>query len=309
MIDKSKVLDIVKAKGPVLPREVVKEVGGDTFLVGAVLSQLVDDKQIKLSYAKIGGSPLYYYSGQEQKLSMLYDHLHEKEKRAYDLLKQKKIIKDSEADPLLKVLLRQIKDFAKALEVNVNGQKQIFWKWHLVSKEEVEKEIREIIKKDIPKREPETQISQPKKLESAEAEPLEGTDKKEQEPEKREPKKEEQEKLAGDDKSHDNQPDDELLDKITRLFGDKNIKILEKEVIRKNSDIEMTIQIPSEVGKLKYYCRVKDKKKTNDKDLSSHFVEGQMKNLPILYITTGELTKKAQEKLEKDFTTVTVLKI
>jgi len=32
-----------------------------------------------------------------------------------------------------------------------------------------------------------------------------------------------------------------------------------------------------------------------------------MKKLPILYITTGELTKKAKEKLEKEFTTISVL--
>ena len=47
--------------------------------------------------------------------------------------------------------------------------------------------------------------------------------------------------------------------------------------------------------------------KTNDKDLSSFYVDGQMKKLPILYITTGELTKKAKEKLEKEFTTISVL--
>ena len=51
MIDKKDVLSIVREKGPVLPRDIVKELGGDTFFTGAILSQLVDKKEIKISHA------------------------------------------------------------------------------------------------------------------------------------------------------------------------------------------------------------------------------------------------------------------
>ena len=105
----------------------------------------------------------------------------------------------------------------------------------------------------------------------------------------------------------ENIEDHELLQRIHTDFKNKKIKIIETEIIRKNSDIEMIIKIPSSAGDLKYYCKIRDKKKSNDKDISSAFVEGQMKKLPILYVTTGELTKKAKEKLERDFSTVSIL--
>ena len=91
MISKENVLSFVKLKGPILPREAVKEFGGDTFILGAVLSQLVDSKEIKISHSKIGGSPVYYTMGQEQRLQELYSYLPAMEKRAFDMLKNQKI--------------------------------------------------------------------------------------------------------------------------------------------------------------------------------------------------------------------------
>lgn len=299
MIDKNKVLELVKLKGPLIPRDVVRAIGGDTFIIGAVLSQLVDNKEIRITHAKIGGSPFYYFPGQETKLDILYNHLHEKERRAYDLIKQRKIIRDNEADPLLKVILRQIKDFAKALEVNINGEKEIFWKWYLLPNSEAEPIIRDLVSKDIKKQEPHI----PKQEEIKKPEPKQEIEEPKQKP------KEQQQDLIEEEHTIKETSDDKLLNKIHKLFTEKKIIILEETIIRKNSDFDLIIKIPSEVGKIKYYCKVKNKKKTNDKDLSSLFVDGQMKKLPILYITNGELTKKAQEKLETDFTTISVFKI
>lgn len=310
MIDKNSVLQIVKLKGPVIPRDVIKELGGDTFLIGAILSQLTDNKEIKISYVKMGGSPFYYCAGQETKFSILYNYLNEKEKRAHDILKQKKIIRDSDADPLLKVVLRQIKDFAKPLEVNINGQKEIFWKWYFLPNQEAEPIIRDIVSLSQPKKE----ITQePIKEQSFRPKYEEKTNKDESQVEKKEyveAHKEKQEQLIEkqlEKRQENEKTEDKLLNKLLKKFNEKNIEILEKEILRKNSDIELIIKIPSEVGKLKYFCKAKDKKKTNDKDLSSCFVDAQMRKLPMLYVTTGELTKKAQEKQEKEFTTITIM--
>ncbi|MBN2368138.1 hypothetical protein JXC34_03890 [Candidatus Woesearchaeota archaeon] len=316
MIDKNQVLSFVKENGPVIPRDVVKEVGGDTFFVGAVLSQLVDNKQIKISSAKIGGSPVYYYSGQEHKLEILYKFLHEKEKRAYDLLKETKILRDNHCEPVIRVALRNIKDFAKPLEVVLGERKEIFWKWHLVSNQEAEQIIRGMLGKEL----------QEKKASQAQEEPKQ--EKRYEETTKKEPKTEEKEPIAETKqektprqetlepeprKQSTTQPkkeeDHELLSNLNSVFDDKGIEILETEVIRKNSDIEMIIRIPSPVGRLRYFCKVRDKKRCNDKDLSSAYVEGQMKKLPVLFVTTGELTKKAKEMQDKEFKMISVLYI
>ena len=207
MIDKDDVLSIVAEKGPVLPRDVVKEVGGDTFLVGAILSQLVDKKEIKLSHTKIGGSPVYYVAGQEEKIQELYKYLREKEKEAYDIIKTKKVLRDTTAQPAIRVALRNIRDFAKPLEVKIKGVKEIFWKWYLLENISAENYIREIVKKELP-----TSIIEKEKPKPIEEEKLKITKEKQQILPKEEPKQTEEKQ--------------ELLSKITSTFNTKNIEVI-----------------------------------------------------------------------------------
>ena len=284
MIDKQLVLDFVNENGPVLPRDVVKEHGGDTFLVGAVLSQLVDNKQLKLSFSKIGGSPVYYSSGQEEKLQKLYSYLHEKEKKAYDKLKEEKLIRDSQADPVLRVALREIRDFAKPIEVNLRGHKELFWKWYLLANSEAELMIKQILKPTLEslKKEPTTTAVEHKTIEK---------------------RQEVQKELMKEPEDH------KLLSRVRDIFTQKNVEIIETQVIRKNSEIDFEIYIPSPVGKLKYFCKLRDKKKCNDKDISAAYVQGELRKLPVLFVTTGALTKKASEMLNKEFSKITLMKI
>jgi hypothetical protein len=314
MIDKTKILLFVKEKGPLLPRDVSKVFGGDTFLTGAILSQMVASKEIKISCAKIGSSPVYYVQGQEEKLSALFQYLPSKEKEAYTLLKEKKLIRDSGAEPAIRVAQRNIKDFAKALEVNISGNKEIFWKWYLMPNQDAERIIKEFFlpKKQEPpteeqrkakewevKKEPEVLREEPKK------DPLKQSIEKPKE--KKEEKQQFLEKEKQEPKSKEKEP--ELLQQVKEIFTKKEIEIFEIDVIKKKTELEISVGIPSPVGKLKYFCKVVDKKKTNDKDLSSVFVQSQMKKLPALYVTTGELTKKAQEMLEKEFKIISVMYI
>ena len=87
---KQKVLDFIKFNGPVLPYQIAKIIEKNLIIAGALLSDLLSEKYIKISRAKVGGSPVYYISGQEPKLEMLYRYLPSKEKEAYDILKEKK---------------------------------------------------------------------------------------------------------------------------------------------------------------------------------------------------------------------------
>ena len=48
-------------------------------------NKIIDILAVKISNAKIGSSPLYYVTGQEEKLEALYSHLKEPEKKVYDL--------------------------------------------------------------------------------------------------------------------------------------------------------------------------------------------------------------------------------
>ncbi|MBD3204007.1 hypothetical protein GF327_06915 [Candidatus Woesearchaeota archaeon] len=297
MINKSNVLEIIKKKGPVIPRDIMKELGGDTFLIGAVLSQLKSSNLIKVSNTKIGGSPVYYLPEQKPKLQDLYDHLHHAEKKAYDLLKEKGILKDSKLEPSIRVALRNIKDFAKPVEVNLKDRKILFWRWFLLSNQEVETKIRNNLSIKTPEQKQEKQTSLNKKKQAE----------KKQKPEKQDKNNTESKQTKKGKKIEDD--DDEFFCDIQKYFNKHDIDIVNKDIIRKNREIDMIVKVPSAVGKLNYYCKARNIKKTNHGHLSTAYVEGQNRKLPILYLTTGILTSRAEDMLEQEFKNITVKKI
>ena len=275
---KEKIIQLIKVKGPVIPAQISKEIETNIIMASAYLSELSSNNLVKISNIKIGGSPLYYLPGQEHKLQDFVNKLHEKEKKSYDLLKQNKVLRDSSLDPVSRVTLRQIKDFAIPLKVDYKDNSEIFWKWYLLSNKEAE----ELIKVQL----------KPKK-------PLKGIQKplKEEKPEKKEIKAVKKE------------IEDSFFNEIQQYFSKNKINILDKKIIRKKKDIELLIEIPSSVGNLKYFCKAKNKKKITDGDLSSVYIQAQSRKLPVLFLTKGELTKKAKEMLEKEFKGLKIMQI
>ena len=94
---------------------------------------------------------------------------------------------------------------------------------------------------------------------------------------------------------------DEFFEQLTGYLKEKKISIEKYEIVRKKSEIDFILKVPSVVGDLDYYCKAKNKKRISDGDLSAAFVQGQLKKLPVLLLITGELTKKAQELLNTEF--------
>ncbi len=319
MIEGESVLEIVRRKGMVVPRDIMKELGGDTFLIGAVLSQLKDSNKIKVSHTKIGGSPVYYFPGQENKLTELYKFLKFMEKKAYDLLKENGVLYDSALEPSIRVALRNIRDFAKPVEVNMKGNRLIFWKWFLLPNPAVESKIREFLSKNKminnaaqkqaspAKDQAQEERVQPQQesSKSREPKPVQG-------PTKQEPStksRQEEQKTISEEDDDDSLPDDRFLSRIIKVFEDKDIELVSHEIIKKGKEIDMTLRIPSAVGKLLFYCKAKDKKRSNEGDLSTAYVMAGTKKLPALYATTGEITKKAEKMLDKEFKSITIFNI
>ncbi len=141
MNNQDRILAIVQQRGPLLPSQINKEIGVDVLFASAMLSELCDKRLLRLTKLKVGGSPLYYLPGQEQKLTGFADKLGEKDQRACDRLKQEGVLLDSEQDALFRTALRNIQDFAIPLDVNAQGQRHIFWKWYLLPNQDAEKRI------------------------------------------------------------------------------------------------------------------------------------------------------------------------
>lgn len=395
MVDNEAILNFIRTNGPSLPAEIASHLKQNSMLVSAMLSTLLDSKKLVLSNLKVGRGRLYLIPGDEGKLIDFASHLKEKDRRTFERLKEDGVIRESVADPLTRVSLRNIPDFAKPLEVNLNGQREIFWKWYLLSPQDAEKSIKGLLglgveesskpeestqepaeekaaeaieakeeeqvekkvvvenvteeiksepaklvnsktdlgpvteTKSVEKKESESQVKEEAKefVESSEGEITGGFDPNleeeadevvEVEEEKpkpmkkasvakstdvKEPRREVQSFLGDIDIS------DEFGVQVKEILESKGVEILGFEVVRKKFDIDFDIVLHARVGELKYYCKARNKKTINDGDLASAFVTGQMKKLPVLYVTPGKLTKKAEEKLRVEMPSITYMKI
>lgn len=363
MIDEEKVLTLIKMQGPVLPTQVAKIIGKDTLVASAYLSELTDSKKVRISHTKVGGgSPVYYLQGQEPNLQDLYKYLNEREKEAYDLLKDKKILKDDAQAPAIRVALRSIKDFSVPLNVSHEEKTELFWKWYLLTNDEATNFIQQALEGIKPiepvvqrKLEHVQKLPEIKKDEAEVIKKIEDNERKQLEEEKKSVEEEkrklsdekrrfeeeerqvkrqrleeerrfkEKEKMLEEEKQRllreherkiqeeqkklvqgQKEQEDPFFSQIKLYLDSKKIELINYQVIKKKKEIDLIVRVPSVIGKLDYLCKAKRKRKISDSDINALFVEGQIKKIPVLFLTTGVLSKKAQEKLANEFKGLTV---
>jgi len=362
-IPKEKVLAIV-SQGPTFPAKVAKQliVGGDTVLIGAILSTLVSTGEVKVSTLKIGGSPLYYVPEQESKLEEFIDHLNDKDRKTFKLLKDSKVLQDSEQDPLIRFSLRAIKDFAKPFEISLQGQKVLFWRFYLVSHDEAESLAKDIFKKahiEQPKVEPIQELTPEPQIEPRiehkptviinvedpasvrevqelleESTPtaqgiysLHANEVKHESEQQHEHSSEqrhvhtmhehhevhhaehhEKSTVEHHEKSKSHQSKEktpkilkEPKPKVPRIgynffelildhVAAMHLDIISKEKIKKT---EYDLILKNHDNNEYIYCKAKDKSSISEGDLAPALIFAQSKKMPCLFISTGELTKKA----------------
>ena len=298
-----KVLEIVRLKGPVIPTQVSSDLGTTSLLVSAVLSELVSNSTLKISSVKVGGTPLYYAPGQEEKLQNYTKYLHEKEVKAYGMLKSDRVLQDSLLEPVVRVALRNIKDFAVPIRVSDSGNVELFWKWYLLPNAEVE----EIIKNKLHKSEErggaerETAKTPEKETGSKASEPDEYPGNSRQQTALKVPEGKPSQPVPKKKARVQKAKTGDFAKKVAEYFSKNRIEILQKIENRKRSEDDFLVSVPSPVGSIKYYARAKDKKICNEGDLSTAFVQGQNRKMPTLFLTSGKITKKAGEMLQKEF--------
>ncbi|MBI4438512.1 hypothetical protein HY640_01105 [Candidatus Woesearchaeota archaeon] len=295
-MNQDSVLQIIKTRGPVIPSQISKDLGTNILLASAILSDFASRNLVKVSSIKIGGSPLYYITGQEDKLQQYMDRLQEKEKKACDLLKEMKILRDEKLEPVDRYSLRQCKDFAKPIEVTIDGKKELFWKWYLAQNEEIEALIRkELLQTE--KKQPEQKKPEAEKIQIETPRASNGIRQAIQEKIQERTQEKIQPQAQTQNVKEEEKPGKGFSQRVQTFFSEKSISISEEQPAKKG-EISCILKVPSSVGELTYYCTAKNKAKCNEADLSYAYVCGQQKQLPVLFITTGELTKKAKELLQ-----------
>ena len=339
MRDQEKILYFLKVVGPTIPSKVAKNINTEILLASAHLSDLAAQGKVKISSLKIGGTPLYYLQGQEEQLyHFAAGNLNPKDFQVLEILKQQKILREGSLDLLSRVALRSLKDFAVPLHVTISGNKELFWKWHLLSDEEAAASIKQMLfvreqaipvspeieeqqllqaSAPVPAHQEEKQLeSDSCSLQYDEALEEESDFRQQELPnsELQEELQEKIEKVLSQNKPKavkskrsrkpklegDRFENDIFLPWAEQYLAGKEIIIQEREIVRKNAEVNLLIKVPSVMGTVTYFCKAKKKAKCDEGDVSAAYMEAQIKKLPLLFMYTHELTKKAQEMLATD---------
>jgi hypothetical protein len=277
-IEREDVLRVLKTWGALQPLEVKRKLGkGESTMIGAVLSELAHNKRVAISKIKRGSSPFYYDPENPAALEKVAQYLGEKDKRTFDLLHKARVIDPEIVDPLTRVSLGNIHDYSFAFEHE--GKK--YYRYFLTS----EAEAKELLKPKAPKPTP-TEPPKPSALKTSTPKP--STQKSTPNQVQKTLKK----------TSNTTDIDDDFLKRVIRYCNNKNLVIESTEVVRKKQEIDLVVIVPTAVGKVSYFCKAKSKKKSNDGDVAGALLAAQRQQLPAMYLTTGEVTKKAKEMPE-----------
>ncbi len=282
--------------GPLQPVRTAKELKTDSFVASAMLSDLKSKGKLQISHIKIGSSPLYFLPHKKHQLENYADHLNEKEKKVFHLLKEKRIMRNSELDSLTKVCLQQLKDFAEPIQVSYQDKSEIFWKWYSFNDNDFEEKVKQLIA-PIPTKEEKKEHKLEEKKPEIKPEIKEKID--EKRPELKE--KIEEKQVKKDAIIENEEKTKKIMDfqnDFSQFFEKNNIQIVDV-LSKRTGEKDLIVEIPSSVGNLTYFCKIKNKKSITDSDVSKAFFQGQSRKLPVLILSSGNTNKKAAELLNE----------
>ena len=315
-----KIIGVLDEKGPSLPINIAKALEISSLFISAFLSELTNQKRIKVSSLKVGGSPLYYLKGQEKKLEDYYKYLHPRESEAFLLLREHRVLKDRDQDPATRVALRSIKDFSVGFKMD----NEIYWRFVSVSKEEVdgilngnviEEKVEE--EKNIEEEKVEEEKIEEEKIEESVQEKVREVveEKVEEKIEKENPRmiepvvKEVKIKSESDNKFNNplvmdkvikkkEKPRSEFVQQVISFINERGLQIVEEKDY-KAKEYNCVVQIKSELGIINFLTQAKDKKRITESDFKKLLSNAQSIPLPAFMLYTGEIGNSAKDYLKE----------
>lgn len=274
---KAKIISFIEASGPTLPVRIAKAIDMDPVFASAILSELLNTKQIKMSHMKIGASSLYLLPGQEQKLEEHTENLKPIEKEAYLKLKEKKVLVHESEGPVLRVALQNIKDFA----IPFKFQEKIMWKYAFTP----DKEIEDIIN---PKKEKKIERVIPPKKEERKERKFENILEKKVE------------KITSPNiPKEDEEPKPEFLEEVKKFLEKKNIKFIE-EIQSEKKEIVAKVSIESKLGNLNFLLIAKNKQTTSKEEITAAIQRAIYNKMPCILIIRKKPSKILQKMIEEN---------
>ena len=259
---REKILSLIKSRGPSLPVHIAGEVGLSVLFASAFLSELLSEKRIKISNMKIGNSPLYLISGQEEMLENFSRYLKSRERDAFLLLKEKKFLEDSRQEPSIRVALRAIRDFA--IPFRKPGTEDLFWRYFMTPASEF-------------KEKPQVKIQQLKPAQKSK--------------ELNEKIKVKQAKKPA--KRTSQRKGDRFFNQVKNFLAKKQIQILSIEGLGKNS-----LNIKVRENNREYLIVAYNKKRVNEEDIDKAYKKASEINLPYKILSLDEPFKKIKNLIK-----------
>ncbi len=310
---------------PLQPTSLGKLLSTNSLFASAMLSEMTGKGLLKVSNLKVGSSPLYYAADHPEHLLNFIVYLNEKERRVAELLKEKGVLRDTSLDPLQRVCVRSIKDFAKQLDVSMGDSKEVFWKWFLLPDDQTNAAIQQLLDPAAPpekKIEAAIPVSVPAPAPVSAPAPIHIPAVVQESQKVVEQKKIEVpaapvhvespkiRKQASKPAVQENIPPvnavseeirpivvdngDLFLKRVRSFFERNKIVIRELTTVKKKTEFDIVIDVPSPLGILTYFCKAKNSKRISNSDLSNAYVQGQLKKLPVVFLSPGELAKPAK---------------
>lgn len=257
---KDKIISFLESVGPSLPIRIAKVIEMEPVFTSAILSELYNERRIKMSNMKIGSSQLYFLPGQEQNLEEHTDNLKPLEKEAYLKLKDKKILKDEEEEPAIRVALRNLKDFAES----IYEKDTLVWKYKFL-KEEVKGPVKKLKETN---EEGETEVEGKKLEEKADI-----FDKEEKE--------------------------SDFTSEIKEFLNKKEIRIAE-EIQSNKKELISLVNIKTPIGEMKFLLIAKNKRSTNKEEINASIQRANYYKMPCLMILKKEASKTIKNYLKEN---------
>lgn len=274
---KNKIISFLKENGPSLPVRIAKIIEMEPVFTSAILAELLGEKQIKTSHIRVGSSPLYLLSGQEQKLENYTENLKPIEKEAISKLKENKILTDENEEPAIRVALRNTKDFA----IPFKSQEKIKWKYAFDQKEPSKKE------KSPP----------PQKKEKIKKEKDKNPQSKNQDSESKTHSSKNENKQKIENIFNEEKP--EFLNEIKSFLQKKEIEFIE-EIQSEKKEIVAKIKINSTLGEINFLLIAKNKRTISKEEISASIQRAQYNKMPCLLIIRKTPSKAIQKAINEN---------
>ncbi len=265
---KEKILELIRKIGPIVPTDISKELGIDSYVASAIISEMVKDGLVLLTKKKMTTSPLYFILGQEEMVrNRLRNILKIPEINIIDFFSKNKLVSRDNLEPQQRYMVEELNDFIKPLILKIGGEDKVFYRHYSVSEADVIEKFnkwqQEVSGSPKPK------VEYMEEQEKDEKEPIEPT------------QSEEKNDFYADSASN-------------KFFSKNDFDISEMIVVKKSAEYDFIVRQSSGFSQT-FFVKYYKKSSLSDSDISKAYTSAQSKKMPCIILTNGKVSKKAQE--------------